>query len=92
MRTSPVRCFGEIDNIIVQHASNGVYGLNARNVVSSETSSHGLGAVLLQEQVNGDMEPVSYISRLLSSVEEWYVQNEKEAIAFTWACERFWTF
>ena len=52
-------------------------------------SSHGLGAVLLQEQAKGNVKPVSYISRSLSPIEERYAQIEKEALAFTWACECF---
>ena len=66
-----------------------LYALNARTIVSADASSHGLGAVLLQEQANGDIKPVSYISRSLSSTEEWYAQIEKEALAFTQACECF---
>ena len=66
-----------------------VYDLNTRTTVSADASSHGLGTVLLQEQVNGDVNPVSYISRLLSPTEEQYTQIEKEALAFTWTCERF---
>ena len=57
--------------------------------MSANASSHGLGAAVLQEQVNGDVKPVSYILRSLSSTEEQYTQMEKEALAFTWACERF---
>ena len=66
-----------------------LYNPNARTIVSADASSHGLGAVLLQEQTNGDVKPVSYISRSLSPTEERYAQIEKEALAFTWACERF---
>ena len=60
-----------------------LYDPNTRTIVSADTSSHGLGAVLLQEQVNGDVKPVSYISKLLSPTEEQYAQIEKEALAFT---------
>ena len=38
-----------------------LYDPNTRTTVSADASSHGLGAVLLQEQVNGDAKPVSYI-------------------------------
>ena len=63
--------------------------LNARTIVSAYASSHELGAVLLQEQVNADVKPVSFISRLLSLTKEQYAQIEKKALTFTRACERF---
>ena len=66
-----------------------LYDLNARTTVSADESSHGLGAVLLQELANGDMKPFSYFSRWLSPTEEPYAQIEKEALAFTWVCECF---
>ena len=64
-----------------------LYNRNARTIVSVDTSSHKLGAVLLQEQMNGDTKPVSYISRSLSLTEEQYALIEKETPAFIWACE-----
>ena len=45
--------------------------------------------MLLQEQANEDVKPVSYTSRSLSTTEERYAQIEKEALAFTWAYERY---
>ena len=38
-----------------------LYDPNARITVSADVSSHGLGAVLSQEQANGYIKPVSYI-------------------------------
>ena len=69
-----------------------LYDSNSRTTVSADASGNGLGPVLLQEQANGDTKPVSYISRSLSPMEERYAWIEKEALAFTWACERFQTF
>ena len=61
---------------------------NLETVLSADVSSHGLGAVLLQKQKSGEMQPVAFISRAMSSCEKRYAQIEKEALAFTWACER----
>ena len=60
--------------------------------VSTDASSFGLGAVLLQRQSAGLWKPVASISRSMMPTEQHYVQIEKEALAFTWACERFATY
>ena len=48
-----------------------------------------MGLELLQRQPSGDLRPVAYISRSMSATEQRYAQIEKEALALTWACERF---
>ena len=65
-----------------------LYNVNADLKVSADASSYGLGAVLLQ---HSDQEwlPVVYASRAMTDTERRYAQIEKEALAITWACEKF---
>ena len=56
--------------------------------VSTHASKIGLGGVLFQR--NGqNWKPVMFVSIFMTSTEQRYAQIEKEALAVTWACEKF---
>ena len=63
-----------------------LYNPKANTKVSADASSFGLGAVLLQQSDEG-WKP--YASHSMTETERRYAQIEKEALATTWACEKF---
>ena len=58
-------------------------------MVSSDASSFGLGAVLMQKQPSGEMRPVAYTSISMTETERRYAQIDKEALAITWGLEHW---
>ena len=60
-------------------------------ILSSDASSFGLGAVLMQQHAD-KWKPVAYASRAMSDTEQRYSQIEKEALSLVWACEKFSNF
>ena len=68
-----------------------LYNPQAPTKISADASSYGLGAVLMQEH-KATWKPIAYASRSMTGTERWYAQIEKEALAATWACEKFSTY
>lgn len=65
-----------------------LYDPNWETKISADASSYGLGAVLLQK-IEGEWRPIAYASRSMSETERRNAQIEKEALASTWACDKF---
>ena len=80
--------FAKIKEALTDTPVLALYDLNADTKVTSDSSSYGLGAVLMQCTA-GQWRPIAYASRSLSETEQRYAQIEKEALSITWACDRF---
>ena len=68
-----------------------LYNPGAETKISVDASSYELGTVLLQFST-GSWKPVAFASQSLTETETRYAQIEKEALAVTWACEKFANF
>ena len=79
--------FEEIKTILTTAPVLALHIPNREAKISADASSFGLGGVLLQKQDDQTWRPVTFISRGPTPVECRNAQIEREALAFTWACE-----
>ena len=83
------QAFTAVKEALTKSPNLALFDPNLETTVSADASSYGLGAVLLQTQPNGERRAVAYVSRSMTPTETRYAQIEKEALALTWACERY---
>ncbi|KAK7106117.1 hypothetical protein V1264_017410 [Littorina saxatilis] len=81
--------FQKVKDLLISRAVLAHYDPRRETIIAADASATGIGAVLLQIQHDGSRRPVCFISRSLSDAEKNYAVIEKEALAATWACERF---
>nr|XP_050038007.1 uncharacterized protein K02A2.6-like [Dermacentor andersoni] len=81
--------FEKIKELLTSDRCMAKYHPSYATTVSADASSFGLCAVLLQTQPSGERRPVAFASRSMTDTEQRYSQTEKEALATTWAIQRF---
>lgn len=80
--------FDILRNVLTSDHVMAHYNPAAPTQLRVDASPVGLGAILTQTQ-DGEIKPIAYASRTLTSVETRYSQTEREALAVVWGCERF---
>lgn len=81
------QAFSSFKNSLASTPSLALFDASRQTKLSTDASSYGLGAVLLQNH-DDQWRPVAYASRAMSPAEQRYAQIEKEALGITWASER----
>ncbi|OWF56513.1 Transposon Ty3-I Gag-Pol polyprotein [Mizuhopecten yessoensis] len=82
------RAFEELKTLVSNEPVLKFYDPTKEIRVSADASQTGLGAVLLQKH-DSEWLPVAYASRTVTECESRYATIEREALALTFACERF---
>lgn len=83
------QAFSAMKSLITRPSSLAHYDPDRATVIAADASRAGLGAVLLQVQPDGERRPVYFASRSLTPAELNYAIIELEALALTWAADRF---
>ena len=65
------------------------YNAQNENIITTDASTKGLVATLLQKQKDGFLKPVGFASRNLWDTEKKYAINELELLAVVWGLEQF---
>ena len=83
------KAFKRIKEMLMSTEVLAHYDPRRPTIVAADASNYGVGAVLLQEDETNNRRPICYASRSLTETEKNYAVIEKEALAATWACDKF---
>ena len=86
--SSQSEAFNKVKTLLTKAPVLSFFDPKLPTVLSCDASSYGVGSVLLQEH-DGQLRPIAFASRMLSTSEQHYAQIEKECLSCTWACEKF---
>jgi hypothetical protein len=86
---SQEKSFSEVKSALTSAPILATYDPTLPTIIASDASTVGIGAVLLQIHEDQTRRPVGFASRSLTDAEKNYAVIEKEALAITWACEKF---
>ena len=75
--------------MVLNSTTMAFYNPDATTQIITDGSPVRLGAILAQQQENGEYKPITYGSQALTDTETRYSQTEKEALAVTWSCQHF---
>ena len=81
--------FTAMKNALLSPKTLAHYDSSHPTVIAADACNTGVGAVMMQIQRDGRHRPVCFASRSLTETEQRYAVIEKEALAATWACEKF---
>ena len=81
--------FSQLKEVLMTHPVLKVADPEQLVILQTDTSEYGLGAVLSQEDENGEKHPVAYASRKLFPREMNYSVIEKKCLAVVWALAYF---
>ena len=75
---SQKKAFEEVKKTLSTSPVLALYHPHRETIVSADASAYGLGAVLLQKQLDGEVRPVAYVSRAMTPTEQRYAQIDKK--------------
>ena len=86
--SSQSEAFNKVKTLLTKAPVLSFFDPKLPTVLSCDASSYGVGSVLMQDH-DGQLRPIAFASRMLSTSEQHYAQIEKECLSCTWACEKF---
>ncbi|UYV70334.1 K02A2.6-like [Cordylochernes scorpioides] len=84
-----VKAFETLKKALSSFPTLAMYNPSYKTFITTDASSFGLGAYLSQINGKNQRQIIAYASRSLSETEHKYAQIEKEALALTWAMDKF---
>lgn len=69
--------------------TKGFFSDDDKTILYSDASPFALGAVLVQEDSEGNERVISFASKALTATEKAYPQTQREALSIVWAAEHF---